>query len=341
MAFDLVVIGDTPAAYAAALAGGRLRRSVALIDPVIPGQQGTVVAAEYLHRLRDAYRDQFPTLQSTGANSRGQAFPILQLLNNQVVDLELNERNVYQQRLAKFGITQISGVIEIVDPHQIRVCRDDVTELIDAGTIVIATGTKSVVPIWARIDRHRVFCADDVLLQRSAPRSLLIIGASETGLEAAFLFSLLGSRVTLVDRRASLNLTPGATAASVLRQLHRLGVQFFAGAEAILAETVSTTSAQVELSSGERLSAERVLITTERNGCTSELNLAAIGVRLDEREKIWCNNQLQTWCPTIGAVGGVVGHPENAGCHPDAPRNLVWSLLSGIVPTQVALVSSE
>jgi dihydrolipoamide dehydrogenase len=196
-----------------------------------------------------------------------------------------------------------------------------------SSRFIVATGTQTDMPLWA-CDRGRgVLSVEDLPMLQQIPRSLLIVGGGATGLEAAFLFSLLGSRVTLIDRNIRLALGAGMPAATIPRYLQRLGVRVLLQSEVTMAVGNSEGSVSIELLSGERLSAERLLVTTERRGQTAGLGLEELGVRLDERGRLWCDERLQTWSAGVVGLGDVVGHPRDLAERPTASRDLVWCLL--------------
>jgi NAD(P) transhydrogenase len=154
------------------------------------------------------------------------------------------------------------------------------------------------------------------------------VGAGETGLEAAVLFSRLGTRVVLIDRQKLPWSEFETGRGAILRQLQRLGVRFLADSEVIAAARAPIGATQLELMSGERLSAESALFTIERRGLTDGLGLEEIGIQLDERGRLWCDSQQRSWLPNILAIGDVVGHPRIASEGVDAPRRAVWQVLN-------------
>jgi len=57
------------------------------------------------------------------------------------------------------------------------------------------------------------------------------------------------------------------------------------------------------------LTAEAIYAPAFQQGLTAHLNLDAVGLETDERGKLWCDDQLQTWVSGIYAAGDVVGFP--------------------------------
>ncbi|MBP6017989.1 MAG: dihydrolipoyl dehydrogenase [Burkholderiaceae bacterium] len=80
---------------------------------------------------------------------------------------------------------------------------DDHTQ-IQAGGIVIATGSSPVVPEIYRSLGRRVLINDDVFDWQTLPRSVLVVGSGVIGLEIGQALTRLGVKVCLVNRSASL-----------------------------------------------------------------------------------------------------------------------------------------
>ncbi len=80
---------------------------------------------------------------------------------------------------------------------------DDHTQ-IQAGGIVIATGSSPVVPDIYRSLGQRVLINDDVFEWQTLPRSVLVVGSGVIGLEIGQALTRLGVKVCLVNRSASL-----------------------------------------------------------------------------------------------------------------------------------------
>ena len=68
--------------------------------------------------------------------------------------------------------------------------------------IVIATGTKPARPAGVEFDENRVLDSDGILDLKSIPTSMVVVGAGVIGIEYASMFAALGTKVTVVEKRA-------------------------------------------------------------------------------------------------------------------------------------------
>src|SRR5207253_3113345 len=69
---------------------------------------------------------------------------------------------------------------------------------------VVAPGTTPVRPPEIPFNEKNVFDCDTVLQNKALPKTMAIIGAGVIGCEYASIFSRLGVKVTLIDRRQTI-----------------------------------------------------------------------------------------------------------------------------------------
>jgi len=328
MNFDVIVLGTSSEALEAAVAAGRLGARVALVEPWMPDWFAPGGAPQWLQRMRDSIASCTRTVFPDSPRRRSQAgLPSPAVLAEEAVEREACAHRVVQQRLDRLQVQSFAGKVRFLGADQVALQFSGREMRLSSPLKIVATGSRTEMPAWAVSDGGRIFSVDEVATLREIPRSLMIVGGGATGLEASFLFSLLGTRVTLIDRRHRLPIGPGVSGSTILRQLQRLGVRVLLDSEVTMSSKNPDGSVSVELLSGDRLSAERLLVTTERRGRTADLGLEELGVRLDERSRLWCDEQLQTWCSGLVGLGDVVGHPRELAESPLAPRELVWFLL--------------
>jgi NAD(P) transhydrogenase len=183
--------------------------------------------------------------------------------------------------------------------------------------VVIATGTHATRDAKIPLDGQHVFISDDILKLEKLPRTLAIVGAGVIGCEYATMFSALGVRVTVIDKRNQLlpfvDYEVGDALAYHLRQNKatlRLGEEV-SRIEPFQDEH-GHTRVRIHLGSGKQMVTDKALFSIGRTGATNRLNLPAAGVNADDRGRIKVNEHYQTDVPTIYAVGDVIGFPSLA-----------------------------
>ncbi len=105
-------------------------------------------------------------------------------------------------RMKEAGIDVVYASATFVDATTVAVGKKKLT----AKAFVIATGAEDVVPPIAGINDVHFLTSRDVTQLRALPKSVCVVGGGPVGCEFATLFSLLGSKTTLVE--AGKNLLP-------------------------------------------------------------------------------------------------------------------------------------
>src|SRR5699024_1711655 len=101
-------------------------------------------------------------------------------------------------------------------------------ETIEAKNIIIATGSKPLVPDLFNYDKKRVITSTEALELREVPGSMLVVGGGAIGLEIGSVFNRLGTKVTVVEFMD--RIVPGMdkdVSKELLRILKKQGIQFY------------------------------------------------------------------------------------------------------------------
>jgi len=321
-AYDLVVIGSGPAGQRAAVQAAKLGKRVAVIErqSVVGGvsvNTGTVPSKT----LREAVLDLSGLRQRALYGDRFMQRPLSAKALLTRVDLVIQrEREVVRAQLLRNGIELFEGDGAFESPSRIAVRHAGRTRSLETAFVVIAVGTRPGIPPGIRVDHVGVLTSDDVVTLDTLPRSLAIVGAGVIGIEYATIFAALGIDVTLVDRRDALLETADREVVEALMHAARdTGMTLRLGEE--VAEIGSGPGHQVIcLKSGKRFTAERVLISSGRQGATESLALGKAGLVADDRGRIAVNDQYQTAAPHIYAVGDVIGFPALASTSSEQGR---------------------
>ena len=126
------------------------------------------------------------------------------------------ETDVIRDQLARNRVTVFDGTARFVDANTIVISyADGRRQVVDAGAIVIATGSRPVRPAAIEFDEESILDSDGILNLGSIPQSLVVVGAGVIGMEYASMFAAVGTKVT-VDR-----LAPRAAAVLRLRDRAR------------------------------------------------------------------------------------------------------------------------
>ena len=223
------------------------------------------------------------------------------------------EIDVTVAQLSRNNVEVLFGTASFVDPQTIRVTSPVASVDIQAGTVVIATGTKPAVSPKVPINGRTIVNSDQVLEMVDIPKTLIVVGGGVIGVEYTCMFATLGVRVILVEKRPRLLEFADAEIVEALSyhlRDHRVTLR--------LNEEVSSVEESPEggvvanLESKKKLSGDALLYAIGRQGNVDDLNLAAAGIEADKRGRIPVDAEFRTKQPHIFAVGDVIGFPSLA-----------------------------
>src|SRR6202041_2031658 len=176
-----------------------------------------------------------------------------------------------------------------------------------------STGTKPAHPPRVPINGLSIVNSDQVLELPSLPKSLIVVGGGVIGVEYTCMFSTLGVRVTLIEKRAKLlEFADQEIVESLSYHLRDSRVTMRLGEEVQSVEELPDGTVVANLESKKRVSGDALLYAVGRQGAVEDLNLAAAGLEADNRGRIPVDEHYQTKVEHIYAVGDVVGFPSLA-----------------------------
>jgi NAD(P) transhydrogenase len=327
MRHSIIILGGTQTAIRCARTAVRLGARTTLVTPCVPDD----VPAPSFSSLREA------VLTLTGFRHRHVSPELFerrgQLSMNRVRQLAQEiERSVSDSSwsgLRELGIDHVVGPASLGSPNEIfvRATADQVLRL-RADRVVLATDSAPSRPAWIPFDGETVIDIDETLRLQRVPRSMVIVASSTAGLELAFLFAILGTKVSVVsDSSDLLSFADASLQTELWQRGAALGITPYFDRFVKAIESPGAHPVRVVLDDGDVLSPECVVYAGERCGNTRDLNLETLGLETDERGRFWCNEFGQTWVRQVYAVGDLVGHPRYAALMRDQESRVVHHAL--------------
>jgi NAD(P) transhydrogenase len=314
--YDLLVLGSGPGGQKAAIAAAKLGKRVGIVDrrDMIGGvciNTGTVPsktlreAVLYLTGL--SQRDQY------GSSYRVKEDITVSDLAARTQHVIARQTDVIRNQLSRNHIAMITGTGRFADANSIWVDGGSGRDIkVTSDKIVIAAGTRPARPDSVDFDDRTIVDSDGVINLQAVPRSMVVVGAGVIGMEYASMFAALGTKVTVVERRAQmLDFCDDEIVESLKYHLRDLSVTFRFGEEVAAVERHQTAALCI-LKSGKKIVADTVMYSAGRQGQTDDLALEAAGLSADKRGRIEVNANYQTSVPNIYAVGDVIGFPALA-----------------------------
>jgi NAD(P) transhydrogenase len=314
--YDLIVIGVGPAGEKAAAQAAYFGKRVLTIERAAqPGGAGTHTGTVPSKTLRETamYLSGYRSREVYGVAVELERTATLPRLMSRKAAIVASETKRIRDNLDRHGVTCLQGTARFVDAHTVEIASATGTKRVTGEVILIATGSRPARPKEIDFGDERIHDSDEILAIESIPATLTILGAGVIGCEYACMFAALGVKVTLIEARdALLAFLDGEIVEQLVRSMRDMGIDLRLGLRwssvKRRGEEVVTT-----FQDGTQLASEQLLYAAGREGCTQELNLAAIGiVPPDKRGYLAVNYRYQTSVPNIFAAGDAIGFPALA-----------------------------
>jgi NAD(P) transhydrogenase len=315
--YDLIVIGSGPAGQRAAIQGAKSGKRVALIErrEVIGGvciNTGTIpsktMREAVLHLSGYNYQNIY------GVSYRVKEKITMADLAFRVQHVIKTEIDVTQAQLARNGIEVITGVASFTGPKNVQIAGARGVVDLTGDFIVIATGTKPASSPKVAINGSTIINSDQILDMPSIPKTLIVVGGGVIGVEYACMFSTLGVRVTLIEKRPRLLEFADSEIIEALSyhlRDHRVTMRLNEEVDSV-EETGGGTGVVAHLESNKKVPGDALLYAVGRQGAVDDLHLELAGLQADARGRIKVDEQYRTPQPHIYAVGDVIGFPSLA-----------------------------
>jgi dihydrolipoamide dehydrogenase len=354
MQYDVTVIGSGPGGYVAAIRCAQLGMKTAIIEryPVLGGTCLNVgcIPSKALLDSSEHYHNAAHTFKTHGIDLSGLKVNMPQMLKrkNEVV-VENNKGIEFLMKKNKIDVHIGHG--SFVNKNTIKITQTDGTEkTIETGKVIIATGSKPIVPANFNYDKKRVITSTEALKIDTVPKSMVVIGGGVIGLELGSVYARLGTEVHVVEYMDRIIAGMDSDCSrELMKSLKAIGMQFYLR-HAVTDVKPSAKKVQVTAKSRDddskilNFDVDYCLLAMGRRPYTDQLGLENVGVTLDEKGRIAVNGHLETSVEGIYAIGDVIKGPMlahkaeeegvfvaevMAGQHP----HINYNLIPGVVYT--------
>jgi NAD(P) transhydrogenase len=330
--WDLLVIGSGPAGQKAAVQAAKAGKRVVVVE------QERSVGGACVHFgtiPSKALREQ--ALRQRDRGSVAGVASLAELLGAVASTVAAHDAYMGQQ-LARNGVTLLRGRARLLNGECARITlTDGSTQLVSAGRILLASGSRPRSPENLAIDHENILDSDSILSLGYLPRTLLVLGGGVIASEYAASFAALGSRVIQADRAPRpLAFIDADVSQFYLDELARNGGSYWAeeSIESLAFDGVSAVTARFK--SGRTTTVEKVLVALGRVANVEGLGLDAAGVACNARGDITVDAQFCTSNPRVFAAGDVIGPPALASTAMEQGRRAACYAL-GIPATHAPL----
>ncbi|WP_326523602.1 glutathione-disulfide reductase [Sphingomonas sp.] len=180
---------------------------------------------------------------------------------------------------------------------------------VTAERILIAVGARPAVP-ECKGSEHGI-TSNEVFHLDAIPRRVLIAGAGYIANEFAGIFHQFGAHVTLINRSDVILRSYDAQIRDRLLQISMMkGIDFRFHAEFAGIEKQADGSLKVSMTNHDPVEVDCVMFATGRVPNTEGLGLESAGIELDAKGAVPVDEDSQSSCPSIYAVGDVTNRVQ-------------------------------
>ncbi|RKL69251.1 pyridine nucleotide-disulfide oxidoreductase [Salipaludibacillus neizhouensis] len=307
--YDLIVLGGGAAGLTVASGASSLGAKVALVEKnEQPGGDclhvGCIPSKALIEIANTIYSSK--NTEQYGMTSSGE-------VNMKQINSRVHESIAHIQkhddadRFRDLGIDVYIGSGAFLSKNEIII---DGKERIFGKRIVIATGTRPLIPPIEGLKESGFLTNEMVFDLEELPNRIVFIGGGPTGVELAQAFSRLGSKVTIIERSSSIFKQEDKEIRENVQIELEKEVSFVFNASVTNVHSShgeKIVTIQKKDKSTEELTTDEIFLATGRTPNSDKLDLDNAGVKQTDSGHISVNNKLQTNIPSIYAIGDVNG----------------------------------
>ena len=317
MSYDVVVIGSGPGGYVTAIRASQLGMKVAVVEKAELGgiclNWGCIPTKALLKSAQV-----FEYLKHAGdyGIQAGDAKADFGAVVKRSRDVAGGMSKGVQFLMKKNKIEVIAGVAKVKPGKKVEVTgADGKSQTLEAKHIIIATGARSRELPNLKQDGKKVIGYREAMNLPSQPKSMVVVGSGAIGVEFAYFYAAMGTKVTIVEFLP--NIVP-VEDEEVSKQLERsfkkIGIDVMTEASV---ESVDTSGSgckvRIKSAKGETtVEAEIVLSAVGITPNIENIGLEEVGIATD-KGRILVNKYMETNIPGYYAIGDVL--PTQALAH--------------------------
>ena len=309
--YDILVIGAGPGGYVAATRAAQLGMRAACVESRA-SLGGTClnigcIPSKALLQSSERFAEARRGLAEHGVRLGEVSLDLAAMMARKGKVVEALTKGV-EYLFRKHKIEWLRGKGRIAAPDRVVVEGESARE-VEAGAIVIATGSEVTPLPGVEIDEKRVLSSTGALSLDRVPGRLVVIGGGYIGLEMGSVWQRLGAKVTVVEALDGILPNMDRELGRTLqRLLARQGIEFRFGAK-VAGTRSEDGGVAVLLDGGDTIAADAVLVAIGRRPYTEGLGLEELGVARDRHGRVEVDRGFASSLSGIYAIGDAIAGP--------------------------------
>lgn len=323
--YDVVIVGSGPGGYVTAIRASQLGLKVAVIEKenlggiclnwgCIPTKallksaqvfQYIQHAADYGITVEKADADFNAVIKRSRGVADGMSKGVQFLMKKNKIDV-----------IDGFGKVKPGKKVEVT-------AADGSTSIVEGKSIIIATGARARELPNVPLDGEKVIEYRKAMSLEKQPKSLLVIGSGAIGVEFAYVYASMGTKVTIVEFMPRIVPVEDEDISKELaKQYKKMGIEIMTNASVEKVDTSGKTcKSTIKTADGEQIIETEIVLSAA--GITANIEgigLEDVGIATD-RGKILVNEFYETNMPGYYAIGDVV--PGQALAHVASAEGII------------------
>ncbi len=337
--YDLIVIGGGPAGYAGAIRAGQLGKKVVCIEMERAG--GTClnwgcIPTKALLKSAELYQ-KIKKSEVFGISVKEVGFDFAKIVERSRTVSGTMAKGI-EFLFKKNKVDYIVGKAQVSAPGMVSITEGaSKGKFLKAKAILLATGTRMRPIPGLNYDGVRVMTSREALANQTQPKSIIVVGAGAIGVEFAYFFNALGTKVTLVEMLPQLLPVEDEEVAKVLqRSFEKQGITVYPGTKCENFR-VGKDSVKVDLITGDKKIEVEAEVLLSAIGVVPYLDgLLGPAVKLElDRGYLKVGDDYQTSVRGIYAAGDIIGPPWLAHVATYEAVNAVQGIFGTAKPKRV------
>lgn len=332
--YDVIVIGGGSGGYAAAKKSSEAGLKVAIIDGakelgglcILRGCMPTKALLETSSRMR-AIREAAEF--GIGIGEPTVDLDALRARKTRLID---DFQHYRVKGLENGNFELIRGHARFISPHEVEV---EGHGILKGKTFVVATGSVEQIPNIPGLADSPYWTSDDIVDLPRLPRSVVVVGTGAVGMESAFLFEGLGSKVTIISRSRPLISGVDASLSSAMEaRCKELGMEIIYD-KGLSEVRHDGTSFDLTLDGNITISCDQLIMASGRKPNLKCLDLEKAGFPADLPRL-----EIDEFCQTsqahifgVGDVSSPLAVVHLAVMQGEVAADNIVALLKGVAPT--------